>query len=179
MASDPTIKVCLVNDGDDVETPWAVDLGPADGAPPGSRRVRLINVPFMHAKPTWGDVIVVSPGVRHFLTWDGNGCEYADIGSRIEEDGGRYSVILEYSPHPGTSSLDAFKALRHVFERGLADLTEADAVCEGAVAPKEGRPGVLYLAAKYELLPDVVMERVRVAGLPCDVTLIHPVDEPD
>src|SRR5205085_12393659 len=58
MAAKPkTIKVCLTNRGEDSETPWAHDLGAA----PGGRKVRLVNVPFLHAKPTWGDVIVVAP----------------------------------------------------------------------------------------------------------------------
>jgi hypothetical protein len=57
------LKVCLTNRGKDTETPWADDLGPAPSppAPRGSRLVRLVNVPFLHAKPTWGDIIVVVP----------------------------------------------------------------------------------------------------------------------
>jgi len=74
-----TIKVCLVNEGDDVETPWAIDLGPADSGPDGSRRVRLINVPFMHAKPTWGDVVIVTPVEGGRLTWNGGGVPYSEI----------------------------------------------------------------------------------------------------
>ena len=176
VASDgPTIKVCLVNDGDDFETPWAIDLGPADNAPPGSRRVRLINVPFMHAKPTWGDVIVVSPVDGQQLTWDGEGVAYSEIDARIEEDGGRYAVIVGYMPHAGTSASDAFKAFCAVFERE-GDLSQADAVCEGATLPNEERPGRIYLAANYDLSPDMVMERLRAAHLPCDVTLFHPVE---
>ena len=55
MKATKAIKVCLTNRGEDQETPWAHDLGPAPG-PKGSRKVRLVNVPFLHAKPTWGDV---------------------------------------------------------------------------------------------------------------------------
>ena len=67
------VKVCLIDQGRARETPWALDLCPAPG-PKGSRKVRLINVPFFHAKPTWGDVIVVSPkdGIP---TWDRDGAE--------------------------------------------------------------------------------------------------------
>jgi hypothetical protein len=53
MAKPKPIKVRLTNQGKDTETPWAQDLGPAPG-PSGSRKVRLINVPFMHAKPKIG-----------------------------------------------------------------------------------------------------------------------------
>jgi hypothetical protein len=170
----PKIKVCLVNDGDDVETPWALDLGPAEGAPTGSRRVRLLNVPFMHAKPTWGDVIVVTPVDGQRLTWNGEGATYAEIGKRIEEDGGRYAVIIGYTPHSGTSANDAFRALADVFEQGVADLADAEAVCEHAIAPRGERPGRACFAVKYDLLPDALMERLRAATLPCDVILIHP-----
>lgn len=179
VSDGPTIKVLLVNDGDDVETPWAVDLGPAENAPPGSRRVRLINVPFLHAKPTWGDVIVVSPIEGQQLTWDGDGVAYSEIDTRIEEDGGRYAVIIGYMPHAGTSTNDAFKAICGVFERRGGDLSEADAVCEGATLPNQERPGRVYLAAKYDLSPETVMQRLRAANLPCDLTLFHPSDEPE
>jgi hypothetical protein len=175
----PKIKVCLVNEGDDVETPWAIDLGPADGAPNGSRRVRLINVPFLHAKPTWGDVIVVTPADGRHLTWNGDGVAYSEIGTLIEEDGGRFAVIIGYTPHAGTTDNDAFKALADVFERDVADLSDADAVCEHAIAPNGERPGRAYLAVKYDLLPATVMERLHAANLPCDVTLIHPIDDPE
>lgn len=177
--SGPKIKVLLVNDGDDVETPWAVDLGQADGAPEGSRRVRLLNVPFMHAKPTWGDIIVVSPDADGRLAWNGEGASYSEIESRIEEDGGRYAVLVDYMPHAGTSADVAWRALTRVFEREGADLAEADAVCEGAWAPREAKPGRAFLAVKYDVTPAQVMERLRAAGVPCDLTLVHPVDDPE
>ena len=37
----------------------------------------------------------------------------------------------------------------------------------------------LYVAAKYALSPETVMERLRAANAPCDLTLVHPVDEPE
>ena len=176
VSEGPEIKVCLENEGDDVETAWAIDLGPAEGAPTGSRRVRLINVPFMHAKPTWGDVIVVAPVDGQRLTWNGEGATYSEIGKRIEEDGGRYVVIIGYTPHTGTSANEAFRALADVFEKGVSELSEADAVCEHAIAPRgETGPGRAYFAVKYDLLPDALMERLRAATPPCDVTLVHPV----
>src|SRR5687768_3683495 len=99
MAGKPKmIKVCLTNQGEDVETPWAHDLGPASG-PPGARKVRLINVPFMHAKPTWGDAIVVLPVEHGLPTWDRNGTPWATIATRIEQDGGRWAMIIDYAPH--------------------------------------------------------------------------------
>src|SRR5512135_3100314 len=103
--SEKTIKVCLTNRGEDSETPWAHDLGPATGKK-GSRRVRLVNVPFLHAKPTWGDVIVVSPVEDGLPTWDRDGAAWKDIGKRIAEDGGRWAMILDYTPHPGDPTGD-------------------------------------------------------------------------
>ena len=56
--SSKLVKVRLHNQGEDVETLWAEGLGPAgEGLP--ARRVRLGNVPFLHAKPTYEDVIDV------------------------------------------------------------------------------------------------------------------------
>src|SRR6516162_3366940 len=119
-----TIKVCLTNRGEDSETPWAHDLGPAPG-PKGSRRVRLVNVPFLHAKPTWGDVIVVSPVADGFPTWDRDGVAWPKIGTRIAEDGGRWAMIVDYTSSDGEA---AYRALSQACER-------ADIVCEGAWAP--------------------------------------------
>lgn len=42
------VKVRLHEQGEDVETVWAEDLGASEGSP-GSRLVRLGNVPFLHA----------------------------------------------------------------------------------------------------------------------------------
>jgi hypothetical protein len=177
--SGPKIKVLLVNDGDDVETPWAIDLGEAAGAPEGSRRVRLINVPFMHAKPTWGDVIVVTPDADGRLEWNGNGASYSETEALIEEDGGRYTVIVDYMPHAGTTADVAWNALRRVFEREGRDLAEADAVCEGMRGPRGEKPGRGYLAVKYDLMPADVMERLRAASVPAELTLVHPTDDPE
>src|SRR3954466_3111963 len=101
MAEKPKmIKVCLTNRGEDSETPWAEDLGPAPG-PDGSRKVKLVNVPFLHAKPTWGDVIVVSPVEDGLLTWDRNNVWWKQVPERIEHDGGRWAMIVDYAPRPG------------------------------------------------------------------------------
>src|SRR5580698_4470984 len=101
MAGDgKTIKVCLTNRGNDSETPWALDLGPAKGVK-GGRRVRLVNVPFMHAKPTWGDVVVVVPVKDGLPTWDRDGVAWEQIGTRILEDSGRWAMIVDYTPKQG------------------------------------------------------------------------------
>jgi hypothetical protein len=164
--ADKTIKVCLTNRGEDSETPWAHDLGPAPG-PKGSRRVRLVNVPFLHAKPTWGDVIVVSPVEEGFPTWDREGVTWAKIGTRIAEDGGRWAMIVDYTARAGDrTGENAFRALAKACEA-------ADIVCEGAWAPDE-RPGRVYLAVKLETTPEAAMAMLRAAAVPCELTQVHP-----
>ena len=154
------IKVCLMNAGDQIETPWAEDLGPASG-PRGSRRVRLLNVPFLHAKPTWGDVIVVSPNGHSQLAWDRGGVPYARIASRIAEDGGRWAMILDYEPHADTSAKDAFREL-------VRACGEHEIVCES------GTPGRAFLAVQRALTDAQVMTRLRAAELPCELVQVHP-----
>src|SRR5438477_1813682 len=92
------IKIKLTNRGADEETPWAEDLGAAEShglhAPPGSRVVRLANVPYLHAKPTHGDVVLVSPNATGELAWDRDGLPWTQIPSRIHHDGGRWAMIL-------------------------------------------------------------------------------------
>ncbi len=171
MAKDPElIKVCLTNKGEDTETPWAQDLGPAPGAG-GSRKVKLVNVPFMHAKPTWGDVIVVSPVREGFPTWDRGGLPWKQIGSRIVEDGGRWAMIVDYHPHDGTDPDQAFSALR-----GACDGVHL--VCEGAWGPHDGDPGRVYLAVPKDLVAETVMQRLTEAELPVQLIQVHPEPKP-
>ena len=158
------IKVCLTNGGDDVETPWAHDLGPAPGAK-GSRKVRLVNVPFMHAKPTWGDIVVVSPVKDGFPTWDRSGVTWSDIASRIHEDGGRWAMIVDYESDADAE--ECFDAIAHA-------CAELDVVCEGAWAPNPRRAGRVYLAVKTGTTDKAVMNHLGRAELPCALSQIHP-----
>jgi len=168
MGSEPKlIKVCLTNQGEDTETPWAHDLGPAPGSPPGSRKARLVNVPFMHAKPTWGDVVVVSPVADGFPTWDRGGIPWKQISSKIVEDGGRWAMIVDYVPHPGVADDDAYRAL------AIACDTER-LVCEGAWGPRDAEPGRVYLAVTKELAAEAVMQRLLAQPLPMQLIQIHP-----
>jgi hypothetical protein len=161
------IKVCLTNQGSDTETPWADDLGDAPAPNPrGSRLVRLVNVPFLHAKPTWGDVIVVEPDDVSFPTWDRRGVPFANVDTRIHEDGGRWAMIVDYAPHP-----DSPDAAYATLARACAEL---EIVCEGAWGPRDGEPGRAYLAVKNELSDKQVMSRLRASDLPCELIQIHP-----
>lgn len=156
------IKVCLTNRGKDSETPWAEDLGPAPG---GGRKVRLVNVPFLHAKPTWGDTIVVKPGDDGVLTWDRSGVSFSKVDSQILEDGDRWAMIVDYVPHPDGEG--AYSAL-------IRAAAEHDIVCEGAWGPRDDEPGRVYLAVRSALSDRHVMKRLRAADLPCELIQIHP-----
>ncbi|HEX6837698.1 MAG TPA: hypothetical protein VF334_14050, partial [Polyangia bacterium] len=47
------VKVFLHDRGEDVESAWCQPMGEERGA----ALFRLVNVPFLHAKPTYGDVV--------------------------------------------------------------------------------------------------------------------------
>ena len=160
------IKVCLTYGGAATGTPWAEDLGPAPG-PSGSRRVRLLNVPFLHAKPTWGDVIVVSPVVRGLPTWDRRGVPWAKLPARIAEDGGRWAMIVDYVPHEDTAPAAACRAL----EAACAD---EGVICEPAWLARPGHPGRVYFAIEHARSDAEVLAALRAAELPCELVQIHP-----
>ena len=166
MTTPELIKVCLTNRGEDAETPWAEDLGPAPG-PRGSRKARLVNVPFLHAKPTYGDVVIVSPVEDGMLTWDRDGVAWSNVGTRIAEDGGRWAMIIDYAPAKDASSDQAFQALSKLCD-------EMHVVCEGAWGPDGEQPGRAYLAVDISLTAAGVMTALEAAGLPAHITQIHP-----
>jgi len=144
----------LTNRGEDTETPWADDLGPVGAS---ARRVRLINVPFLHAKPTWGDEIIVMSTADGFPTWDRNGVAWKKIGTRIAADGGRWAMIVDY-----VGEL-----------RALSDAcAKHDLICEGAWEPRDDRPGRAYLAVRNGVDDVTVMELL--SEVPCTLTQIHP-----
>src|SRR5262249_16584860 len=140
---DRLVKIRLQQRGEEVETPWAEDLGPVQGLP-GARRVRIGNVPFLHAKPTYEDVIIVEPDPNDgMLMWDGGGLPFEEIGSRIAEGGGRYALIVDYEV------LDA--PVKETFTRLTLAAELAGVVLEGCYGPRPGKPGRAYLAAPNEM----------------------------
>ncbi len=164
MADAKNIKVCLTNKGEDTESPWAIDLG-AVGSD-GSRKVKLVNVPFMHAKPTWGDTIIVKPDRNGGPpVWDREGVPWKQIATKIVEDGGRWAMIVDYLPT--TSADEAFAAIRQICD-------EARIVCEGAWGPRDHDPGRVYLAVQKELNAEQVMGLLIGASLPTELIQIHP-----
>lgn len=172
--ADPSklVKVLLHSQGIDPETPWAEDTGPA-ASPTGARLVRLANVPFLHAKPTYGDLIVAVPEAVNngMLTWDRGDLPYERLGERIIEDGGRWTMIVDYVLHPGHDDVNAaFSAFDDAADK-------VDLVLEGLHAPFDDQPGRAYLAVPYALGVADVFALLREAELPLTLTLIHPVDD--
>jgi hypothetical protein len=165
------IKIRLTDRGEDSETSWAHDLGPATDGPDGSRRVRLANIPFLHAKPTFGDVLVVSPDPDDdedsFLVWDRKGVSWAKISSRIAEDSGNWAMIVDYAPSDGTTADRAWEALRDACDR-------LEITVEGAWGPADDKPGRAYLAVAADIEAESIMERLSREALPCELIQIHP-----
>lgn len=73
--------------------------------------MRLANVPFLHAKSTYEDVIVVTPNPDGLLTWDAEGVAWEQILTRIEEDAGRRVMIVDYAPSANADAQAVFSAL--------------------------------------------------------------------
>jgi hypothetical protein len=164
------VKVRLHARGEHGETPWAEDCGPAPGSP-GARFVRLANVPFLHAKPTYGDVIVARPDERGVLSWDTEDLTYEEVRARLIEDEGRWVLILDYEvTDPSLAAQEAFDALDVAAE-------EADIAAEGCYAPNESRPGRAYLAVPGEMEVDEVLAYLVGRRLPLSLTLVHPLED--
>ena len=156
------VKVFLHDRGEDVESAWCQPVGEARGA----SLFRLVNVPFLHAKPTYGDVI---PAVRDDRfdgnwAWDRGGVPYGRVGERLHSDGERYALITDY-----TMRTDAdFGALVAALER------QHGIVGEGCFGPRGEEPGRLYLAAPRALAPGDVMAAVEKLGRGFRFVLVHP-----
>jgi hypothetical protein len=131
------VKVVLHDQGSDVETPWGKVVG-SDGE---RTLVQLDNVPFLHAKPTYGDVLALLPDDNYGgkLTWDRNGMPFNEIAGSLHRDGGRFAVIVDYF----ADDAGRFGELTAWLEK------DHDFACEGLMGPEDERPGRLYLAVPY------------------------------
>jgi hypothetical protein len=157
------VKVFLHDRGDDVESAWCQPAGEERGA----SLFRLVNVPFLHAKPTYGDVIAAFRDDRFDgnWAWDREGVPYARVGQRLHTDGERYALIVDYSMRTDAD----FGALVAALERQHA------IVAEGCFGPRGEDPGRLYLAAPRSLPPSVVMAAAEKLGRGFRFALVHPV----
>jgi hypothetical protein len=157
------VKVFLHDRGDDVESAWCQPAGEERGA----SLFRLVNVPFLHAKPTYGDVIAAFRDDRFDgnWAWDREGVPYARVGQRLHTDGERYALIVDYSMRTDAD----FGALVAALERQHA------IVAEGCFGPRGEDPGRLYLAAPRTLPPSAVMAAAEKLGRGFRFELVHPV----
>jgi hypothetical protein len=164
------VKVRLHNQGEDVETAWAEDLGRIDETS-STRRVRLGNVPFLHAKPTYGDVIEVRPdGADGMLEWDSEGVAFEHIGRRIHDDSGRWAMIIDYQASSGHDLDTTFRALDVAGEK-------ADVAVEGAFVEKDGRSGRAYLAVPRSQTVAGMLVWLSSSEVALVFTLVHPRDD--
>jgi hypothetical protein len=156
------VKVFLHDRGLDLESAWCEPAG-SDG---GLALFRLVNVPFLHAKPTFGDVIAARRDGEYanHWTWNRDGVDFARIGERLHEDGGRYALVVDYEMS-ATADFD-------VLSRALR--SDHDIVPEGCFGPRGRRPGRLYLAAPRDRDPAAVMAALAGAGEGFRFTLVHP-----
>lgn len=166
------VKVLLHSRGEDVETPWAEDLG-LDPTRPGRRLVRLGNVPFLHAKPTYEDVISVEydDELGH-LAWNRQDVPFSEIGTQIDEDAGRWAMIIDYQLRRDSSD-DLQAAFRRLDLAGES----ADIMVEGAFVRKDKRGGRAYLAVPARFDVSTVLRMLDNAQLPLELTLVHPRDD--
>ncbi|MBX2803196.1 MAG: hypothetical protein KTR31_36285 [Myxococcales bacterium] len=160
---DELMKVLIHDGGVDTETTWALRVP----SPPGRVFVRLDNVPFLHAKPTLGDVIEVvqDPAQPGFLSFDKAGRSYDEVCSALVEDSGRYAVIVTYT----CEDSQRFGALAAWIREG------GELHPEGAFGPRDGEPGTMYLAVEAHVEPDEVMARLDTNGFGYRFSLVHPV----
>jgi hypothetical protein len=151
------VKVFLHDRGEDVESAWCQPVGPS--------LFRLVNVPFLHAKPTYGDVVAAERNDDGNWAWDRRGVAQTRLGERLHEDGGRYALIVDYTMWAEAD----LGALVQALER------KHDIVGEGCFGPRGEEPGRLYLAAPRALDPAAVMAAVTKLGRGFRFALIHPV----
>jgi hypothetical protein len=150
------VKVFLHDRGEDVESAWCQPAGPS--------LFRLVNVPFLHAKPTYGDVVAAERNDDGNWEWDRRGVAQTRIGERLHHDGGRYALIVDYTMWAEADLGALVQALekRH------------DIVGEGCFGPRGEEPGRLYLAAPRALDPTAVLAAVTTLGRGFRFQLIHP-----
>ena len=159
------LKIRLHNQGEDPETVWAEDLGAAI-LRSAARYVRIGNIPILHAKPTYGDVIEVLPDGDGMLEWDRHGVDFREIGTRILEDGGRWVASIDY--WPSRPNLDLQSTFEELHVAGAA----RDIAIEGAVAGKNR--GCACLAVPESMSPADLVAWLHAQRASLRFELHHP-----
>lgn len=130
---------------------------------------RLVSVPFLHSKPTWGDVIVAEPDREQQFprAWDRGGIPFHRIAERIYADGGRYAAILDYDEGRAAQ----FQEIASWLEEAL------DVVAEGCFEPRNGGPGRLYMAVPDALAAAALFGRLQRRFGEGGWLWVHPSDD--
>lgn len=155
-------KVFLHDRHGDVESCWCEPAGVLQGR----QLLRLVNVPFAHAKPTYDDVIAVDhdPEFEGHWAWDRNGVPFSKVSTLIHEDGGRTAAIVDYRMSPGGNFGEIVRWLR----------TAHDVVAEGCFGPRWRVPGRVYLAVPVALDLDDLLAAMRVQFRAFSFIRVHP-----
>lgn len=156
------VKVFLHDGGQDLEAAWCEPAGEEAGR----ALFRLVNVPFAHPKPTFGDVIAARRDDEYGGNWAWNrgGAALEELPGRLHHDSGRYTLIVEYH---ATEEGD-FDGLCRQLHRAHGVVSEL------AYGPRGNKPGRLFLAAPAALDPPAVLEALTAAGRSYRFTLVHP-----
>lgn len=158
------VKVRLHNGGEDVETVWAERMREHSES---ALDVRLGNVPFLHAKPTYEDVIRVRPDPDDgFPTWDRAGLAFEAIPGSLVEDSGRWAMIIDWTPRsPAADPQKEFEQLDRAAE--LLDVAaEGLGEVDGAWRT--------YLAVPRRLGAEDVFRSLQITLSSLDLRLEHP-----
>ncbi len=166
------VKISMHRDGEDVETPWAEDLG-VDPACAGNRLVRIGNVPYLYAKPTYGDVVSVSPSDDGRLEWNSHNKTYDEIVDLlIAKDGGRWVMIVDYA-----AAVASDASLADLFRQFDLAAESANIVVEGCYSDHEERTGRAYLAVPKTVSGDGAIKYFARAIEQLTLAVVHPVGD--
>ncbi len=150
------VKVILHARGELVETALCEAYGFDRGRP----LFRLESVPFLHARPTHGDVIAAR-------TDDAYGGNWAWDRDRepIRQDGGRYTLVVDY--HTSDDEADFDRLCRRL-------RAEHDLVAELGYEPQGKKPGRFYLAAPRKVTPSAVLVALDQAAKGFRIEAVRP-----
>jgi hypothetical protein len=149
------VKVVLHDRGDRVETARCQPVGFEDGR----ALFRVDSIPFLHAKPTYDDVIVARGDDTYAGNWTWNGA-----AGRIHKDGGRYALLVEY--HAAAEA--DFPRLTQLLRR------DHDIVVEIGYPPHGKKAGRLYIAAPRRMGTSEVLRALGSAGEGFRIDVVRP-----
>jgi len=165
---DKLVKVRLKNGNDDVETPWAENLGEDKEGRGILVKVGKHSILPREAHLRRRSAAEPRPGRRGFLTWDSEGVPWEAILTRIHGDSGRWAMVLDWRPtDPKESAQAAFSRLDRAPEL-------LQVAAEGRWAPGPDKLGRAYFAVPKGLTVTEVLSRLRSTVSGVELTLVHP-----